>query len=71
MKKSLRKRLLFLILSFVILLSALSVGMNYQNFISTTEQSSYSTRQGREILIIMRSGISLLITAIPTRISFS
>lgn len=43
MKKSLRKRLLFLILSFVILLSALSVGMNYQNFISTTEQSSYST----------------------------
>lgn len=43
MKKSLRKRLLFLIFSFVILLSALSVGMNYHNFISTTERSSYST----------------------------
>lgn len=43
MKKSLRKRLLFLIFSFVMLLSALSVGMNYHNFISTTERSSYST----------------------------
>ena len=43
MKKSLGKRLLFLIFSFVLLLSALSVGMNYQNFVSTMEESSYST----------------------------
>lgn len=43
MKKSLGKRLLFLIFSFVVLLSALSVGMNYQNFVSTMEESSYST----------------------------
>lgn len=43
MKKSLGKRLLFLIFSFVMLLSALSVGMNYQNFVSTMEESSYST----------------------------
>ena len=43
MKKSLGKRLLFLIFSFVVLLSILSISMNYQNFVSTMEESSYST----------------------------
>lgn len=43
MKKSLGKRLLFLVFSFVVLLSVLSVSMNYQNFVSTMEESSYST----------------------------
>lgn len=60
MKKSLRKRLLFLVLSFVILLSALSIGMNYQNFISTTEQSGYSTaRMVAETCALIIDGDSL------------
>lgn len=43
MKKSLKRRILILILTFVVLLSALSVFMSYQNFVATMEQSSYST----------------------------
>jgi diguanylate cyclase (GGDEF)-like protein len=43
MKKSLKKRMLLLIFSFVILLNILSILMNYQNFVSTMEQANYST----------------------------
>ena len=42
MKKSLRKRILLLILGLVVLLDILSITMNYQNFVKTTEQASYS-----------------------------
>lgn len=43
MKKSLKKRILLLIFGFVILLNTLSIVMNYQNFVTTTQQASYST----------------------------
>lgn len=43
MRKSLRKRLLLLILSFVFLLNVVSVSLNYQNYVSTMEQSAYAT----------------------------
>ncbi len=43
MKKSLRKRILLLMLIFVITLNVLSIVMNYRNFISTTQQASLST----------------------------
>ena len=42
MKKSLRKRILFLVLGLVILLNIISITMNYQNFIDITEETSYS-----------------------------
>lgn len=43
MKKSLRKRILLLIFGFVILLNILTILMNYQNFVSTTQEASSST----------------------------
>lgn len=43
MKKSLKKRILLLIFGFVILLNILTIVMNYQNFVTTTEEASYST----------------------------
>lgn len=43
MKKSLKKKMLLLIFSFVILLNMLSIIMNYQNFVLTSEQANYST----------------------------
>ena len=43
MKKSLKKRILMLITGFVILLSILTIVMNYQNFVSTMQEAGYST----------------------------
>lgn len=42
MKKSLKHRILYLILGLVLLLNILSISMNYQNFVNTTEHASYS-----------------------------
>ena len=43
MKKSLKKKMLLLVISFTILLNILSIVMNYHNFVSTVEQANYST----------------------------
>ncbi len=43
MKKSLRNRVIVLILVFALLLDILCITMNYRNFVQANEQFSYST----------------------------
>ena len=46
MKKSLRNRVIVLILVFALLLDILCITMNYRNFVQANEQFSYSTAIG-------------------------